>query len=212
MSHLAILGASGHGKVIADTASLDSKWESISFFDDSWGGKSGVMPWPIRGNTEDLLNMIHLFSGVVIGIGDNAIRQQKHELLTQYKAPITTIVHPLAFVSSMASIGIGSVVFAQAAINIHAHVGLSCIINTGSTVDHDCQLSNYVHISPGAHLSGNVRVGTRSWIGTGSAVRQGIIIGSDCLVGAGSTVVKSVPVRQTVVGTPAKNLLKTKLC
>ena len=35
MEKLAILGASGHGKVVADIAQVCG-WKSISFFDDAW--------------------------------------------------------------------------------------------------------------------------------------------------------------------------------
>lgn len=206
MSHLAILGASGHGKVIADTASLSSQWDAISFFDDNCSDSDNSSLWPIIGNTQKLLENLHLFSGVAIGIGDNAVRQQKFRLLFQYNAPIISIIHPQAYISEHASIGIGCVVFAQSVINIHAKVGLGSIINTGATVDHDCRLSEYIHISPGVHLGGAVSIGARSWIGIGSSVRQGIIIGSDVMVGAGSTVVKTVPDMLTVAGTPAKPL------
>ncbi len=35
MSRLAVLGASGHGKVVADCAELVG-WSDIVFFDDAW--------------------------------------------------------------------------------------------------------------------------------------------------------------------------------
>lgn len=209
MTHLAILGASGHGKVIADTAALDSKWKKISFFDDAWPELADVAPWPIIGNTEMLLNNLRQFSGVIIGIGNNNIRQEKHELLADHFAPFTTIIHPLAYISPHSCIGLGSVVFAQAAINIHSNLGLSCIINTAATVDHDSSIGDYVHISPGANLGGNVRVARCSWVGLGSSVRQGIEIGSNVIIGAGSTVVKNVSDDQTIVGSPAVNLTST---
>jgi acetyltransferase-like isoleucine patch superfamily enzyme len=77
-------------------------------------------------------------------------------------------------------------------------------VNTGATVDHDCMLGNYVHISPGAHLAGYVVVGDRSWIGIGASVRDGAVIGSDCIIGAGATVLSDVASGQTVVGLPAR--------
>ena len=40
-------------------------------------------------------------------------------------------------------------------------------------MDHDCLLSEGVHITPGVHLSGNVCVGSCSWIGVGASVKQG---------------------------------------
>lgn len=204
--HLAILGASGHGKVIADAAALDPAWQKISFFDDSWPDSISELPWPILGNTNSLLETLDEFSGVVIGIGDNALRQQKHHLLVKHAAPIVSIIHPKACISPFVDLGLGSVVFAHAVLNIHASTGLSCIVNTGATIDHDCQLGDFVHISPGAHLGGAVVVGDRGWVGIGSSVKQCISIGSDVVIGAGSAVVKSLENNQVVAGIPAMPL------
>lgn len=41
-----ILGASGHGKVVADCAELCG-WESVSFFDDAWPAKQSNGAWQI---------------------------------------------------------------------------------------------------------------------------------------------------------------------
>lgn len=206
MAHLAILGASGHGKVIADTASLDVMWQSISFFDDTWPNIALDMPWPILGDTEALLSNLDKFSGVIVGIGNNIVRGQKHRLLSSHFAPIVSILHPGAYISSNASIGLGSVVLAQAAINTHVRIGLSSIINTGATIDHDSRLDDYVHISPGANLGGNVKVGRFGWVGIGSSVKQGVTIGENVIVGAGAAVVSSLDGHQTVVGVPARPL------
>ena len=52
--------------------------------------------------------------------------------------------------------------------------GNGAIINTGSCVDHDCEIQNFVHIAPGCVLSGNVILRERVWLGTGSTVIQNI--------------------------------------
>ena len=206
MSHLAILGAGGHGKVVADTASLDPKWQTISFFDDAWPFSFTGSPWPLVGDTNNLLDKLLYFDGVIVAIGDNNLRQKKHELLVKHQASLAVIIHPTAYVSPNAHVGLGSVIFSHSVINIDAKIGYSGIVNTGATIDHDCELADYVHISPGVNLSGGVHVGVRSWIGVGSAVRQGISIGMDAVVGAGAAVVEHVADKQTVVGVPAKPL------
>jgi serine acetyltransferase len=83
-----------------------------------------------------------------------------------------------------------------------------CIVNTGATIDHDCQLAEGVHVCPGTHLSGGVVVGARSWIGVGASVRQCIRIGADVTVGAGAAVVRDVADRLTVVGVPARPIVQ----
>lgn len=202
---LALLGASGHGKVVADTA-LASGWAEVVFFDDAWPNLSHIGHWPVDGDTAELMKRLDEFDGVIVAIGNCAIRMRKQEELAAAGVSIPVLVHPRAWVSPYASLGPGTVVMAGAIVNADARIGAAGIINTGSTVDHDCELADGVHISPGANLSGNVTVGNRSWVGVGAAVRQGIRIGVDAMVGAGAVVVSTVADNTTVIGSPAAPL------
>ena len=203
MKRLALLGASGHGKVVADAA-LAAGWQDVVFFDDAWPDMSMNGHWPVAGNTVALLDRLHEFNGVLVSIGNCAVRWQKQQVLQAAGARLVTVVHPHACVSPFARLGVGTVVMAGAVVNVDAVVGESSIINTGATVDHDAILAHAVHISPGAHLSGNVVVGACSWIGVGAAVRQGARIGAGVMVGAGAVVVTAVADGLTVVGSPAR--------
>jgi sugar O-acyltransferase (sialic acid O-acetyltransferase NeuD family) len=205
MKRLALLGARGHGKVVADAA-LSSGWDSVEFFDDAWPQHSRNGLWPVTGGSAALMARLQEFQGVLVSIGDCAVRLEKHQSLLAAYAPLVTVVHPAATVSYHATLGVGSVVMAGAVVNIDAVVGQASIINTGATVDHDCLLGDAVHIGPGAHLSGNVQVGRCSWVGVGAVVRQGMTIGERVMVGAGAVVVQPVPDAQAVVGNPARQL------
>ncbi|GAA4333681.1 hypothetical protein GCM10023144_25200 [Pigmentiphaga soli] len=206
MKTLAILGAGGHGRVVADAAEASGQWDEIFFFDDSWPDRTCNGPWQIVGNTKQLENDAKHYGGIVIAIGINRIRLRLSQEMEFKGGRLAVIVHPHATISRHAKVGKGSVVFAGAVVNIGATVGHACIINTGATVDHDCQLADGVHISPGANLAGTVNVGTCAWIGAGAAVRQQIAIGADVVVGVGAAVVHDQPAGVTVVGNPAKVL------
>ncbi|MDN7131517.1 acetyltransferase [Halomonas sp. MC140] len=203
MKRLAILGASGHGKVVAETAS-QCGWQSIVFFDDAWPRLQHNGSWPVVGNTQTLITTLLDFDGVVVGIGNNRVRLEKTRHFKALHAPLIALVHPSAIVSNTVSLGAGSVVFAGAVIQIDSQLGEACIVNTRASVDHDCLLSDGVHICPGATLAGAVKVGEASWVGIGTCVKQLVNIGSNVTLGAGAAVIRDVPSGQTVIGVPAR--------
>lgn len=201
---LLIVGAGGHGKVVADTALEVGHWLRIGFVDDRLWSLQEVAGLPVVGRSVDLPGLVRDWPAAIVGIGDAATRLAVMGQLAALGFSIPTLIHPSAVVSRRASIGTGTVVFAQAAVNSGASIGEACIVNTGATVDHDCRLAEGVHVCPGVSLAGGVTVGARAWIGIGSTVRNGITIGSDAMVGAGSVVVTPVPVSTTVFGVPAR--------
>jgi sugar O-acyltransferase (sialic acid O-acetyltransferase NeuD family) len=203
MKRLALLGAGGHGKVVADTA-LYAGWQEVIFYDDAWPGLCATGIWTVIGDATRLLQDLPNFDGVVVTIGRNRTRLDKHQWLIRHGAPLVSVIHPTAVISQYATLGKGSVVMAGAVVNVDACLGEACVVNTGATVDHDDWLADGVHISPGVNLSGHVTVGEASWIGIGAAVRQGITIGREVTVGAGAVVVEMVPDGLTVFGNPAK--------
>lgn len=205
MKRLAILGASGHGKVVADAA-IASGWREILFFDDAWPALEFVGPWPVTGTSADLMKSGDHVDAAIVAIGDNQTRLKKIRQISAMGIPLASIVHPAASVSSHAKIGAGSVVFAGAVVNAFAQLGLGCIINTGATIDHDCDLGDGVHASPGANLGGQVLVGAGTWIGIGACVKHCVTIGSNVVIGAGSAVVGDIDSGMQVVGVPARTV------
>lgn len=200
---LAILGASGHGKVVADTA-LQAGWQEVVFFDDAWPQLTKNGSWPVVGDSRWLIDTVAEFDGVVVGIGNNRIRLAKTRELLAGGAAMPNIVHPNAIVSPMASLGAGCVVFAGAVIQVDSRLGHACIVNSHASVDHDCRLANGVHVCPGTAVAGLVSIGECSWIGIGASIKQLVQVGRDVTVGVGAAVVTDIADGHTVVGVPAR--------
>lgn len=200
MTDLLIVGAGGHGRVVADAAC--SFYERIAFLDDV--AQESSDDWPVLGRPADVERFADQFSEFAVAFGDNEKRLLFSERVLGLGLKLALIIHPTAAMSARSSLGSGTVVMAQAAINGGTTLGRSCIVNTGATVDHDCRLGNAVHVSPGAHLAGRVTVGDRAWIGVGAAVKDGVSIGADSIVGAGAAVVDDVAARTVVRGVPAR--------
>ena len=208
MKTLAILGAGGHGKVVADTA-ICAGWSDVVFFDEAYPTSNSIGPWAILGSSDTFINRAGEFAGVAIAIGENSTRLRWIQALQRRSVPVspTSLAHPSSVVSRHATIGAGSIILAGAIVNPFARLGVGCIVNSGATVDHDCDLADGVHISPGANLAGGVRIGKCTWIGIGAAIREGITIGHNAIVGAGAAVINDVESGLTVVGVPAKQLV-----
>lgn len=196
-STLIIIGASGHGKVVADIAQLNG-YEKIVFLDDNQTLKQcGI--YPIVGTCSEIDN----FTGeVFVAIGNCRVRQR---IMEQYKhRSFPVLIHPRATVAKGVSLKDGTVVMAGAVINPYTKIGQGCIINTCSSVDHDCVLGDFVHVAVGAHLAGNVTVKDKTWIGMGANVINNLSICPNCMIGAGATVVKDICTSGTYIGVPAK--------
>ncbi len=203
IKRLAIIGASGHGKVIADIAELNG-WNEIVFFDDAYPNVSFEKNWKVVGSTANLILMKEDFDGFIVAIGDNAIRLDKTNMLISKGLNAVSLIHPNAVISKYVSIDVGSVIMAGAIINPFVKIAKAAIINTASSIDHDCVLSDGVHVSPGVCLAGSVEVGELAWLGIGSVVKQCVKIGKNAVVGAGAVVIKDIPNHVTVMGNPAK--------
>jgi len=211
MSDLLILGAGGHAKVVAETALASGATSRVAFLDDRSTGPdecSPVLGWPVIGPLAWSLqpDTQAQFAAAVVAIGHAATRLHWIEQLQAAGYSLPVLVHPMAWISPSAQIGPASVVFAQAAVQALANIGIGAILNTGCSVDHDVQLANGVHICPGACLAGEVQVGARSWIGIGASVIQQVCIGADVTVGAGAAVLCDLPDGVTAVGVPARIL------
>ena len=173
---LAILGAGGHGRVVADAALL-AGWGKVVFFDDRFPELETTGEWRVVGTVQDLFARCMEMDGIVVAIGDNRVRLHHHQQLAGMRANLASVVHPRAWSSPRAAIGAGYMLSAGAIVNVGTAIGAASIVNTGATVDHDCMIGDGVHIAPGVHLSGGVEVGAQSWIGVGATIRQGITIG-----------------------------------
>lgn len=197
---LVIIGASGHGKVIADIA-LKSGYEIMGVLDDNDLVKE-LCGFPVLGTTEKI-NDYKDTCEFIIAIGNNTVREKIAET---YDVNWATLIHPMAVIGMESRIGAGTVVMANAVINSCAKIGKHCVINTGAVIEHDNVLEDYVHISPNTALAGTVTVGEKTHIGVGACVKNNLHIAGNVVVGAGAAVVKDITEEGVYVGIPARRM------
>lgn len=199
MKQLVIIGASGHGKVVADIARKNG-YDEICFLDDN-ESLTDCGGYPVVGKSSE---WNRFDCDIFVAIGNAKIRERIMGELTEQSVPI--LIHPNAVIGENVSVGMGTVVVAGAVVNPGAMIGRGCIINTGASVDHDCRIDDFVHVSVGAHIAGTVQVGKRTWIGAGATVSNNLNICGDCMIGAGAVVVKNITEMGTYVGVPARRI------
>ncbi|MBF4517633.1 acetyltransferase [Flavobacterium sp. ANB] len=198
-----LIGYSGHGYVVAETA-LEHNLTIVGYFEKN---EQKNNPFNIKylgfEEFEGFLgwNEADCF---ILGIGDNTIRQKVASLITSKKKNILPLVHSSALIAKSAKIGQGTFINKNVSINALAIIGENSILNTGCIIEHECVLHDAVHIAPGAVLAGNVQVGERTFIGANAVVKQGITIGKDVIIGAGSVVLKDVLDNEIWFGNPAR--------
>ena len=200
MKKLNIIGAGGHGKVVADIA-LQCGYEEIAFLDAD-ESRTSCLGFSVYGPS--LEKEAYREEDFFVAIGNADAREHMFESLDEKGFTIVSLIHPAAILGREVHIGRGTAVMAGAVINPDTVIGEGCIINTGATVDHDNRISEFVHVSVGAHLAGMVSVGKGTWIGAGAVVSNQISICGGCMIGAGAVVVKDIHEAGTYIGVPAK--------
>jgi sugar O-acyltransferase (sialic acid O-acetyltransferase NeuD family) len=206
MLRLLIIGAGGHGQVVADAALAMARTGGslhvVGFLDDNpqlWNRT--VLGLPILGATRTAPACP--FDAIIVAIGDNARRKQLYTHWLQQGATFATLVHPSAVVAQDVELGSGNVLCAGVIVNTGSRIGCNVILNTGCTVDHHNRIGNHAHVAPGAHLGGDVEVAEGALIGIGAIVLPQRQIAEWASVGAGAVVTRPVGPHQTVVGIPA---------
>lgn len=194
MSVINIYGAGGHAKVVAEIIrSCGDRVGEVYYDIPPMQYIDGVLP----ANVSDVTPR----GPMVIAIGLNEARKRISGL---YDLEYRRVIHPSAIISPSVLIDEGSVVMAGAIVNVDTRLGRHCIINTSASVDHDCVISDFVHIAPHVAVCGNTRIGEGSFIGAGSVIIDGITIGRNCMIGAGSVVVSDIPDNTVAYGNPCR--------
>lgn len=208
MENIIILGAGGHAKVIIDIIEQIQTLNISGIIDPHLAKGKTFMGYPALGKDADLPQLISKYqiSGAIVAIGDNSSRQKVVETARQLcpNLKFVTAIHPTATLAADVILGEGTVVMAGCVINPGVRVGSFCIVNTLSSVDHDCKLADYASLGPRATLGGECTLGESSMIGLGALLFHGVSVGAHTVIGGGSLVNKDVGSSVVAYGQPAR--------
>jgi sugar O-acyltransferase (sialic acid O-acetyltransferase NeuD family) len=206
---VAVLGAGGHGRELADivraTSASSSQIELLGIVDDhepdrALLAQAGFRFLGTRSALGDRDIDLHL------GVGYPHIRAAIDRDLN---LPAAALLHPTAQLGSGASLADGVVLAQGTIVTSNVVLGRHTHINVAATVSHDCVLGDYVTVCPGVTITGSVTIGNEVFIGAGTTVLPGIQIGDGAVIGAGALVATNVAAHTTVAGVPARRLVRS---
>ncbi|WHE06691.1 acetyltransferase [Thermoanaerobacterium thermosaccharolyticum] len=208
---LLLLGGGGHCKSVLDSLNF-SKYSEIGIVDKKESIGKVILNIPVIGTDDDLEKLYRMgynYAFVTVGsTGDPSIRIKLFNILEKIGFEILNVIDPTAIVSKYATLENGIYVGKNAVINAGSFIGKGTIINTASSIDHDCNIGQFVHIAPGCVLCGEVKIGEYTHIGARSVIKQRIEIGANSLIGMGSVVLKNISKNVVAYGNPCKEVKK----
>lgn len=203
-----VVGGGGHARVVMEV--LLAAGRRVAGYTDiaDSGGAFGSLP--CLGTDSELPALAGRYRQAIVAVGDNALRGRLARRVEELGFELGNAIHPSAQISPSVSLGRGIAIMANAVLNAGTVVLDDSIVNTAATVDHDGRIGRDVHIAPGCHLAGYVTIDEGALIGVGSVVGRGkpVRIGEWAVVGAGSVIIQDVSPFTTVVGNPARLLLR----
>jgi acetyltransferase-like isoleucine patch superfamily enzyme len=105
-------------------------------------------------------------------------------------------------------VGEGVIVCAGTIATVNVRFEPFCMVNLSCTIGHEAVIGRGSVLNPTVNISGGVELGSGVLVGTGVQILQYVKIGDGATIGAGAVVNKNVNAETTVVGIPAKELIK----
>lgn len=208
MEKIVIIGGGGHAKVLICVIKKSSLFEVAGYVDIYDQGT--ILGIKYLGNDHKLKKFFSqgIFNAA-IGVGQVNVTQKRNEIVNKIKNvgfTFPVIISKDAIVNENVIIEEGAQIFDGVVINSGSRIGKFSIINTKSTVEHDCKIGNFCHIATGAVLSGGVGVGDFSMVGSNSVVVQYKKIITNCMIGSGAVIINDLTEEGIYAGNPARKI------
>ena len=207
---LGIYGAGGLGREVFELAKTINEnkktWDGFLFIDD------GTTASEVNGlkvlKYEEAKTAYGPALEVTVGIGEPLVRKKLFGKLKKDGIHMPALIHPNVRMAETTTVGNGVTVqsgcFISCNITIEDYVYLQSMCNIG----HDTILYEGCMVSTFCNIAGSVKIGRFTYVGMSAAIKENVTVGDNSIIGMGSIVYKDIPDGMTVLGNPARPVVR----
>ncbi len=209
MINLCIVGTGSQARYVIEAVGVSNNFtiSGIVDLEDSKRIGKDINGYKIKCLLDDVENYFPPSQGhIIVAYGDNKKKKEVVEYLERLGYSFASIIHPSAYIAKYVAMGKGCIVNPNVTILPNAKIGNHVIIHSGSVIEHDNDIGDYVNVAPGVSTGGNVKVGEGTYLYTGAIVIPKINIGKWAVVGAGAVIREDINNHETIVGVPGRSI------
>lgn len=184
---LILIGGGGHCVSVIDVIEQQGLFNIKGILDSNSKNKN-ILGYPILGGDDLIPKLVNKNTFFLITVGQiksSKIRRKIAQNLKRNSAKLATLISSYSYVSKHSSIGEGTVIMNGAIVNANTKIGINCIINTKSNIEHDVSIGDFCHISTGAIVNGNSIIGKDTFVGSNSTISNNIYLKDNSIISAG---------------------------
>ena len=212
MAKIGIYGCGGFGRGLLPTLRAQYGYEGneFVFVDDAAGIDINGTP---SVSFEAFAAMPEPEKRITIAVADASVRRKLANRCSSAGIEFLNVQAPNVIIGDCVQIGEGAVLCPFSHLTSNIEIGIHFQLNIYSYVEHDCKIGDYVTFAPGVKCNGNIHIGSGAYIGSGAVIRQGrpgqpLRIGENAVIGMGAVVTKDVAPNATVIGNPAREMVR----
>ncbi len=203
-----IIGAKGFAKEVLEILNRLNRITDLVFYDDVNKDTPDVLfeRFPVLKSADQAKYYFeNINNNFTIGIGDPKLRRKLADKFEALGGQLVSTICNSAQIGCYGNkIEQGCNIMTGVIITSDVKIKKGSLINLNSTIGHDCQIGEFVEISPGVNISGNCKIGDYTNIGTNAVILPKVIVGNNVIIGAGAVVTNDLPDNVIAVGVPAK--------
>jgi sugar O-acyltransferase (sialic acid O-acetyltransferase NeuD family) len=172
--------------------------------------KDSFLGYPILGTDDDAIKLFNSYGDIPILITPDQPKDRKRiaEIYQKAGYAFLDLVSSFSLISKSVTLGKGVLIQSNVNISANVFIGDFVRVNTMANIMHDSIIERYTTIAPNTVILGNVKIGCLAYIGSNATILPGITIGNEAIIGAGAVVNKDVPDGKTMVGNPAREIIR----